>query len=251
MSRAARPELVVVHSSDLHVDDGPAARREIGADGTAWLSAVMCAAGAAAADLVLLAGDVFEHNRLPAALLDRAARILADAAVPVVVLPGNHDPLVRDSVYHRGGFAALGTVHILGHTHEDSVLLEELDLEVRGRAHRSYDDMAPLAPAPPRRTRWRIAMAHGHYQKAPDRSARPRPAWLLGDADIAGTDADYVALGHWNVAAAVGDGRVPAHYSGAPATAGTVNLVRLRDDGSVAVTAAACTPAAAHMSHRT
>jgi len=33
----------------------------------------------------------------------------------------------------------------------------------------------------------------------------------------------------------VGDGRVPAYYSGSPDLARTVNLVRLKGDGSVEV----------------
>src|SRR5262249_22284053 len=101
-----------------------------------------------------------------------------------------------------------------------------------------YGDMAPFETAPPRRTRWRIAIAHGHYQPAVDRSMFPRPSWLISDAEIAGTGADYVALGHWNRAAKVGSGGVPAYYSGSPEYAGTVNVVRLASAGEVIVSRA-------------
>ena len=70
-------------------------------------------------------------------------------------------------------------------------------------------------------------MAHGHYEPKPDRSIGPRPSWLIGDDEIAATGADYVALGHWNRAVRVGNGSVPAYYSGSPEYAGTVNVVRL------------------------
>ena len=53
---------------------------------------------------------------------------------------------------------------------------------------------------------------------------------------IAATAADYLALGHWDRAAQVGDGTIPAYYSGAPHHAGTVNLVRLTHNGEVVVT---------------
>ncbi len=66
---------------------------------------------------------------------------------------------------------------------------------------------------------------------APDRSTGPRPSWLIGDAEIAATGADYVALGHWNRAARVGNGAVPAYYSGSPEYAGTVNVVRMSEAG--------------------
>ena len=81
-------------------------------------------------------------------------------------------------------------------------------------------------------------MAHGHYEPAPDRSKGPRPSWLIGDAEIAATGADYVALGHWNRAVRVGNGSVPAHYSGSPEYAGTVNVVRLSEAAGVSVTRA-------------
>ena len=56
-----------------------------------------------------------------------------------------------------------------------------------------------------------------------------RPSWLIGDDEIAATGADYVALGHWNRAVRVGNGKVPAYYSGSPEYAGTINVVRLGD----------------------
>jgi len=43
-----------------------------------------------------------------------------------------------------------------------------------------------------------------------------RPSWLFGDAAIAATAADDVALGHWNRAERAGNGVVPATYSGSP-----------------------------------
>jgi hypothetical protein len=95
--------------------------------------------------------------------------------------------------------------------------------------------MNPFETFRARATRWHIAVAHGHYTPAPDRTLVPRPAWLIGDADIAQTGADYVALGHWNRAAKVGSGIVPAYYSGSPDYAKTVNVVRLTVDGKVIV----------------
>jgi hypothetical protein len=95
--------------------------------------------------------------------------------------------------------------------------------------------MEPFERIRARRTRWQIAMAHGHYAPEPDRSTRLRPAWLIGDAELAATQCDYVALGHWNRAVDVGNKSVPAHYSGSPGLARTVNVVRLTDSGQVLV----------------
>ena len=233
VSKAAA-DIVIVHSSDLHVDDGYTARAW-GGDGTGPLRQVLQAARAAAADVVLLAGDTFEHNRLPVALIDRAAALLLEAGIPTVILPGNHDPAVPDSVFHRGRIAAPPHVHVLGVTHETAVQFSELDLEIWGHAHRDYDDMAPLRRPRARSTRWQVAAAHGHYERVADRTAPLRPSWLIGDADLAATGADYVALGHWNTPKRVGQPDMRAYYSGSPDLAGTINVVRLAADGRVIV----------------
>jgi DNA repair exonuclease SbcCD nuclease subunit len=230
----AEAEVVVVHSSDLHIDDDYTARA-FGGDGAGALAAVLDAARRVAADLVVLAGDVFEHNRLPLDLLERTARLLAEAGRPVVLLPGNHDPAIADSVYTRGAIADPANVHVLGVTAEDAVHFPELDLEVWGRAHRDYADMAPLARPRPRTTRFQIAAAHGHFEPAPDPTRALRPGWLISAAELEATRADYVALGHWNRHVRVGNGRVVAFYSGSPDFAGSVNVVRLSATGRALV----------------
>ncbi|MGA8610887.1 MAG: metallophosphoesterase [Xanthobacteraceae bacterium] len=242
MSPAPPPvrDIVVVHSSDLHVDHDYTARLH-GGDGTAGLACVLGAARGMNADIVILAGDTFDSHRVPQDLIERAAAVMAGAALPIVVLPGNHDPAVAEAVYRGSALAAVKNLHVIGVTHEDSIVFAPLSLEVWGRAHRDYDDMIPFGlgrERRPRRTRWQIAMAHGHYEPAPDRSKGPRPSWLIGDAEIAATGADYVALGHWNRALRVGSGSVPAHYSGSPEYAGTVNVVRLSEAAGVSVTRA-------------
>ncbi len=226
-------DIVVVHSSDLHVDHDYTARLH-GGDGTAGLACVLDAARSAAADVVILAGDTFDHHRLPQVLIERAATVIAGAGLPVVVLPGNHDPAIGDAIYRGDSLARLKNLHVIGITHDEAVLFPDLSLEIWGRAHRDYDDMIPFERARPRSTRWQIAAAHGHYEPMPDRNG-PHPSWLIGDADIAATGADYVALGHWNRAARVGNGTVPAYYSGSPEFAGTVNVVRLSEAAGVTV----------------
>jgi DNA repair exonuclease SbcCD nuclease subunit len=227
-------DIVVVHSSDLHVDHDYTARLH-GGDGTAGLACVLAAARGLGADLVLLAGDTFDHHRVPQALIERAAAVLADAALPIVLLPGNHDPAISAAIYRHGPLAAVPNLHVIGITHDEAVDFPALSLEVWGRAHHDYEDMVPFKTVPVRRTRWLIAMAHGHYVPNPDRSIGPRPSWLIGDAELAATGADYVALGHWNRAVRVGNSGVPAYYSGSPEYAGTVNVVRLSEAGGVTV----------------
>jgi DNA repair exonuclease SbcCD nuclease subunit len=234
---ASPRDLIVVHSSDLHVDHDYTARIHDG-DGAAGLACVLNAARAMAADAVILAGDTFDSHRVPQSLIERAAAVMADAQVPIVLLPGNHDPAVSEGIYFGDALAAVDNLSIIGVTHSEAIVFDSLSLEIWGRPHRDYDDMIPFElphGRPQRRTRWQIAVAHGHYEPAPDRSVGPRPAWLIGDAEIAATGADYVALGHWNRAIRVGNGSVPAYYSGSPEYAGTMNVVTLSEAKGVTV----------------
>jgi DNA repair exonuclease SbcCD nuclease subunit len=227
-------EVILVHSSDLHVDDGRIAAQHDG-DGTGGLKAVLAYARSIRADAVILAGDTFDNHMVTAATIDRAGRLLADAGVPVVILPGNHDPVTADSVWLRGGYGDIPGVRILGITDDGAVSFAEHQLEIWGNAHHDYHDMVPLRDPRPRTTRWQIAVGHGHYEP-PETWHNPlRPSWLISDAAIAATAADYVALGHWDRPAQVGNGIVPAYYSGSPDWAKTVNVVRLTASGEVIV----------------
>lgn len=226
--------LKLVHSSDLHVDERPRAA-PCDRDGAAPLAAVLATARALRADIVLLAGDTFETNQLSPTLIDRAGNLLADAGMPIVLLPGNHDPALPHSVYLKGGYAQIANLAILGVTHDEAVSFAAFDLEIRGRAHRDYADMPPLSGPWPRVTRWQIVIGHGHYEPPATRANPLFPSWVFGDEEIAATAADYLALGHWDRPMRVGDGAVPAYYSGSPELAQTVNLVRLTAAGEVLV----------------
>ncbi len=228
-------DIVLVHSSDLHVDDDRIAALN-GGDGTGGLRNVLAMARQLGADIVLLAGDTFDNHAVTASTIDRAGRLLADAELPVVILPGNHDPATPDSIYVRGGFDRIANLSTLGITHDRAVPFSAYELEIWGNAHRDYMDMVPLRDPPPRAARWHVAIGHGHYEP-PETWHNPlRPSWLISDQMIAATAADYLALGHWDRAAQVGDGAVPAYYSGSPDYVHTVNLVRLTHNGNVIVT---------------
>lgn len=226
-------DVLIVHSSDLHVDDGYTARAW-GGDGNAPLAAVLDAAQAVAADIVLLTGDIFEHNRLNPTILERTRAVLGAARLPVVMLPGNHDPLMRGSVWDRGQLSALDNVHVLGED-ADLATFAAFDLEIWGRAHVDYTDLNPLEGAPRRSAGRHIVAGHGHFAEARTPEGQPGPGWLFTPEDIDATDADYVALGHWNRKVQVGNGDVPAWYSGSPDYATTVNVVRLKSSGVVEV----------------
>lgn len=227
-------DIVVVHSSDLHIDADVVGSGSDRGD-TSNLELVLEVARRVSADVLLLAGDTFDSHRQPVSLIARVGEMIAAAPMPIVLLPGNHDPVIPEAVYHRMPSGIADNLHILGLTHDEAVVFDEFELEVWGRAHRDYDDMDPFARARARSTRWQIAMGHGHYEPRPDRRTRLRASWLIGDAELAATRSDYVALGHWNRAFDAGKGGIRAHYSGSPGYAKTVNVIRLTGEGDVLV----------------
>ncbi len=218
--------LVVAHTSDLHLGGRWHKGGELDS-----LRAVLDAAAETQAHVLILAGDVFDSHRASAQIVGSAAAMMGDAQCRIVILPGNHDPATPDAVYRRDGMSNVPNVHILGVTAEGSVRFDDIGLEVSGVPHSSYADMSPLAGLTRGAMPWHIIVAHGHWVTGPQDAHR---GWLIHDHEIAASGADYVALGHWDLAQPAGDGTVPAYYSGSPELARTVNIVTFAD-GSVDV----------------
>ena len=161
-------------------------------------------------DFVLVAGDTFEDNGVNRALVQRVADVLSNFAVPVYVLPGNHDPLVPGSVWEHPVWKSTGAV---------TILREEAPVEVPGGllyacpVRRKHSDTDPTAWINASETKEiRIGVAHGTVegiqQEEPDYPI-PRDAAIRAGLD-------YLALGHWHSTATypAPDGAVHMAYSG-------------------------------------
>jgi DNA repair exonuclease SbcCD nuclease subunit len=225
-------DLVLVHSSDVHIRSTSTSAP---IDELKALRQIIEVSEAVGASVLLLAGDVFDDNRLPMELLQKTHDVLAAASLRVVFLPGNHDPVTTDSAYIRGGFTGLDHVYVLGISEPHAVHFPDLELEVWGQPHTHYNDMSPLADPRGRTTKWQVAMAHGHYMEDSEPTPKFGYSWAIRDSAIQATGADYVALGHWNRPTKVGAGIVPAYYSGSPELARSVNVVRFREGTPVQV----------------
>jgi exonuclease SbcD len=215
-----RRPLKILHTADIHLDSdsyGNADQRQAHrALYRRCFEAIVERALAEAVDLVLIAGDLFDHNRVPDETVGFVQEQLRRLHQPTVILPGNHDCLYTNAIYDRHNLtAACPNVRVI--TELDGQVLEfpELDVVIWGRAMEEHEPgFHPLAHIPPRHDqRWHIAMAHGFFYGERQHADRSSPIFA---EEIRDTGWDYVALGHQHVLTDVSQGSVRAYYSGAP-----------------------------------
>lgn len=160
-------------------------------------------------DLVLVAGDVFDDNGVGGDTLQQARDALqAFAPIPVVLLPGNHDPGTPDSALRRIADAG-AHVHV-------ALIREPLRfgaIEVFPcplLTRHQYDDPGAWLPARADPDSVRIALAHGGALSFGETVESPN---RIDVASILERGFDYVALGDWHGLFQI-DAR--AWYPGAP-----------------------------------
>src|SRR5213596_1782817 len=124
----ARRSLSILHTADVHLDSdayGDARERAAHRD----------RALADQVDLVLIAGDLFDHNRASDETIAFVRRELDRLHQPVVILPGNHDALRANAIYDRRDFSAGAShVHVIRGLNGQTIEFPELDAVVWGRA---------------------------------------------------------------------------------------------------------------------
>ena len=84
----------ILHTSDLHLIS-------LGDEGCRSLEAMVDGAIKTMVDLVIIAGDLFDHNRVNDNLVSFAVEQLQRLPMYVIILPGNHDCLAPGSAYLR------------------------------------------------------------------------------------------------------------------------------------------------------
>lgn len=94
----------ILHTSDWQLGIGraflgPTAQARWAGDRLQAVRRLLTMAGEHRCDAVVVAGDVFEHHLVSDAVVTQAINVLGESPVPVVLLPGNHDPLDPASIY--------------------------------------------------------------------------------------------------------------------------------------------------------
>jgi DNA repair exonuclease SbcCD nuclease subunit len=153
------------------------------------------------AGFIVVAGDVFESNQLSRQTVLRALEALQSLAVPVFLLPGNHDPLDASSIFNAPEFAAVSDrITVIRDTHP--IPVPGLDgVEVVGspwRTKHPNSDLCAemLAELTPATGKVRVAVCHGQPDVLSPDKARPELINLANaEKAIAEGRIHYLALG--------------------------------------------------------
>ena len=187
------------------------------------------------AEFILVAGDAFEDNGVDRLLIYKAAKILSGAGCLVLIIPGNHDPIVPGSVWHHTAWASAANV---------SVFTEEKPVEIEGGIvypcpiRDKFSTKDPTAWIPAETSNLiRIGLAHGNVEGLPQSEQnQPIPRSFAERSKL-----DYLAMGHWHSTAMYpgSEGVVRMAYSGTPEPScfgerdsGNVLLVEIDHAGS-------------------
>jgi len=219
MSVRPRRPLRLLHTSDIHLECDSFGLGETGREMTRSMrrnfTEVISIANREQVDLMLIVGDLFDSSRVTGEALEFAMGEIARAAMPVVMIPGNHDAHDECSIYARLSPDDLPVnLHLILEPEGKGIDFPELCARVWGRALVEHSpDYRPLAGVPTASPAvWNIAMAHGLFIES-DEDGRSSP---ITAADIAATNYDYVALGHIHVFSDVSQGSTRAFYCGTP-----------------------------------
>lgn len=170
------------------------------------------------ADFIVIAGDVFDDNALNPRVLGRAVEALKALPVPVLLLPGNHDPLTADSIFRKLSDTSDSNLVII--TDNEPIGVKP-HVEVVGAPWRSkhpvgdlvHEALADLEPT----ENIRVCLAHGQFESW---GAENRVGLIDEDMVTHALDEgiiDYVALGDTHSTTQL-DTKGRIWFSGAPET---------------------------------
>ena len=188
--------LKIIHAADLHLDSPfsgltpeRAARRR--AEQRELLDRLAALARERGADLVLLAGDLLDSERVARETAQALGRALEAMGCPVFIAPGNHDFYSPRSVY--ASLTWPDNVHIFTAPEIARVDLPERSCAVYGRAFDSaHLESGPLAGFHARREGGETLLMCLHG----DVTVQGGPYGPIAPLDIAASGLDYLALGH-------------------------------------------------------
>lgn len=183
----------ILHSADWHLDSplqgfSPRQAELLRQEALALPAAIARLCKQSQCDLMLLSGDLFD-GACTRQSLQAVRSALEEAAVPVFISPGNHDPIGAGSPWLTEVWPE--NVHIFTHPAIESVVLENLDCRVYGAGYTGMDCPGLLsgfqAQCP---ERYRIGVLHA------DPTSVTSPYSPITKAQVQASNLSYLALGH-------------------------------------------------------
>jgi exonuclease SbcD len=166
--------------------------------------------------LLLIAGDLFEHNTVSKATVLEVRDFLGDLTkTKVFIAAGNHDYAAPDSFYRTLRWP--DNVHLFLDDW-DSVRVEELGVTVHGCGFREPEMTVPAlrdyVAGGENADTLHVVLLHAEYVSGATSASVYLP---VSQADLEASQADYVALGHFHTPQLLwqADEKVRAAYSGA------------------------------------
>jgi exonuclease SbcD len=213
-----------IHTSDIHLDTSFSGsgfpsrlgdRKREAIRGT--FRRVLEDAHLHAADLVLIAGDLFEHDRVTQDTIEFLKQQFESlGGIRVFISPGNHDPFIHGSPYREEKWPP--NVHIFCEEAFESVELPDLGVRITGFGftHDRMEEHPFLKLSPLRGDLVNIVICHASdISRVPSGKTRHGPFTI---EEVVGKNVQYCALGHYHqqrvVANAIDETRV--WYSGIP-----------------------------------
>ncbi len=199
--------MLLAHLSDLHLG-----RKSPGdPQGAERLNSLRQAIGTLARhqpDAFVIAGDTFDNPQTEPAVVEEAAKTLCGIRgperemIPVVIIPGNHDPADADRLWNAFEESLRPAVHV--HLAREPQVIELADGKLLVEA---YPCLTRFSAEPPWETRLpaatkrpdavRAVVAHGTLQGGPVPEGET-DAYPFTQAEVDALGADYVALGHFH-----------------------------------------------------
>lgn len=145
------------------------------------------------AQLLLICGDFYEQRTASKSTMEWLYMHLSEIKIPVVIIPGNHDPYIANSWYKWWKWP--DNVIILN-PENPSMVLEELNLNIYGMGFSSYKEDAPdlSVVSPPIEDGFNIFMFHGTL----DMNFTNQAYKPITSAELQDLAYDYYALGHFH-----------------------------------------------------
>lgn len=210
--------LRIAHCSDIHLDgdsyttpatDGQRHCRRFFAEALQSMQAHR-------PDLMLLAGDLFDTNRVDTETIEWAMETLSRQPFPVIMIPGNHDCMADGAIFHRYDFNRIANVRMLSAMGGEMTTLPELGVAAWGKGMVEHSSAyLPLdgCPTRPEGCKWFLGLAHGLFIPHGEESYRSSPIHMR---EIEASPCDYLALGHHHAALKLVNDKASAAYSGSP-----------------------------------